>query len=980
MLKLKIKPSYELGQKEIRFYDLFVSQDLSFISGRTSSQNNMFNGESIKIVNNKNNFIDSFNVEAENVTVMGIVYYTKELEVKSIKRVFNIPDGYDMETVTMENTYVEYKGDICFYSDSLKGYFIEHSFYPASKDEKTIKIETFEYIEGDYINIDGEDYYVDFSDKETPLKEFPYEINNVVLYDIKNWKKETKFIARKKESTHFDVDEVLYGGYENYVTYKGDRYNLSYLYEEDYDGNLQNIGYGVKLDDVIYKDDDINLNFVDEYIFKIHKDIDISSSNIQLSDDEYLIIDSNMCSYSNGGNFIFLVSKSEKLDIHEGNYIVAESTSPIKAVYYTRTDDAYNVSKDGLVTCKDGGSVVFKASGHEYVLYNGDKYDVEPNLYDYVTISGVDYRLIYDNEEKSKAHAFVNGDTMYFTIDSYEISYDGEITCENGGSLTFFADAKQMTVARPTNKIYYVDGDTIDVKYGRIEGYEIHYNDGVKIGNEYYRVYEDINEDGEIISRYITVYDYLKYDLYVDGKEGSSTYICTPYIDYRELKDDFEIDAEQRVICGYIVENFNDFSFSVRNDIFGDIKGFPENLLYDSVHEAKPVNFFGLLNLSMFKINSYINAKIPFLNDIGNNIMKEDIVNSKLMDDINNGSYNTIVDMEKDVYYPVFFDGVNYNPINEIRFNMHFRTRQLDNWKVIEDYVEISDVEKTSDYSNWFVCDYTYYKNLLREGASLQNVSDLVGYMNFSINEVRNMAKKISKSFLRLSFYSTNDPNTQVLLGTSTIFLDEALLARKAFTYTSSAGKRYVNTQSYQKYVLTGDKSLYEVDYCSVDGEIAYDASFNDDFRLSSRITVKDKHNTETSSEGFYFYMFREFSNNLRPSRVYLKIDFNHAGIGKSIPLIIPRKNISKSNPIGEPLYIHKEDDLEKMKDGFTFKDIYKQLYIPIDVIYDDKNNRYVYYLPDELRENDELGVDDSILEFNLFELKFKDESIKDES
>lgn len=959
MLKLKIKPSYELGQKEIQFYDLFVSQDLSFISGRTSSQNNMFNGENIKIVNNKNNFIDSFNVEAENVTVMGVVYYTKKLDVKSVKRVFNIPEGYDMQTVTMENTYVEYKGDICFYSDSLKGYYIEHSFYPASKEGTTIEIETFEYIEGDYVNVDGEDYYVDFSNKEMPLKEFPYRINNVVLYDIKNWKKETKFIFRKKENTHFDVDEVLYGGFENYVTYKGDRYNLSYLYEEDYDGNLQNIGYGVRLDDITYKDDDINLNFVDEYIFSIHKDIDISSSNIQLSDNEYLIIDSNMCSYSDGGKFIFLVSKSEKLDIHEGNYIVAESTSPIKAVYYTRTDE----------------------DGNEYVLYNGDKYDVEPNFYDYVTISGVDYRLIYDNDEKAEAHSFVNGDTMYFTInnDVYKITSEGDITCKDGGSVLFSREIKINDLAIPTNNIYYVDDDSVDVKYGKIEGYEINYNDGVKIGDEYYRVYEDVNEDGDILNRYIIVYDYLKYNLYVNDKDGSSTYICTPYIDYRELKDDFEIDAEQRVICRYIVENFNDFSFSVRNDIFGEIKGFPENLLYDSIQETKPVNFFGLLNLSMFKINSYINAKIPFISDIGNNILKEDIINSKIMDDINNGSYNTIVDMEKDVYYPVFFDGVNYNPINEIRFNMHFRTRQLDNWKVIEDYVEISDVEKTSDYSNWFVCDYTYYKSLLREGASLQNVSDLVGYMKFSINEVRNMAKKISKSFLRLSFYSTNDPNTQVLLGTSTIFLDEVLLARKAFTYTSSAGKKYVNTQSYQRYVLTGDKSLYEVDYCSVDGEIAYDASFNDDFRLSSRITVKDKHNTETSSEGFYFYMFREFSNNLRPSRVYLKIDFNHAGIGKSIPLIIPRKNISKSNPIGEPLYIHKEDDLEKMKDGFTFKDIYKQLYIPIDVIYDDKNNRYVYYLPEELRENDELGVDNDILEFNLFELKFKDESIKDE-
>jgi hypothetical protein len=57
-------------------------------------------------------------------------------------------------------------------------------------------------------------------------------------------------------------------------------------------------------------------------------------------------------------------------------------------------------------------------------------------------------------------------------------------------------------------------------------------------------------------------------------------------------------------------------------------------------------------------------------------------------------------------------------------------------------------------------------------------------------------------------------------------------------------------------------------------------------------------------------------------------------------------------------------------------RDIYKQLYIPIDVIVDDKNNRYVYYLPEQIRENKELGVNNDIMEFNLFEVKFKDESI----
>ena len=93
---------------------------------------------------------------------------------------------------------------------------------------------------------------------------------------------------------------------------------------------------------------------------------------------------------------MFLISKSEHLDIHDGNYISAESISPIKTTYYTSYDEG----------------------SHEYVLYNGDKYDVIKNAYDYVTISDVDYRLIYDDDEKTKAHAFVNGDTMYFTINS----------------------------------------------------------------------------------------------------------------------------------------------------------------------------------------------------------------------------------------------------------------------------------------------------------------------------------------------------------------------------------------------------------------------------------------------------------------------------------------------------------------------------------------------------------------------------------
>ena len=929
MIKLKLKPSYELGVTEIQYYDLFVSQDLSFISGRTNSQNSVFDGEKIKIVNNNNKFATVLKAIAENVTIKGKVFYDKELPVKRIKRILNVPQDMYYETVEMENTYIEYNGDICFYCDAIGGYVVDHILYTVPKTDKSVTINTFAYIEGSYAVVDGEEYYVDFSNPEKPFKEFPYKITDVVLFGRKKWRKETKFKFIKEENTHFDIDDALYGGYENYVTYKDEKYILSYLYEQDENDERKCIGYGVELDGNIYTD--IGLYYVDEYVFKAHKDIDLSDSALELTSSDYLIIDSNKCSFADGGNYIFLISHSEDLGVKEGNYILATSTAPINKKYFVNKDE----------------------EGNQYVFFNNTKYDVVEYLYDYVTISERNYRLIYDNDEKTEAHAFVNGETMYFTTEKDD------------------DDLPYLVV--PTNKIYFLNAEENDIDYGIYkDGYDVIHSEGVKIGDEYYQVFADENEEGEIIQKYITVYEDAKYELYVSDIEGSSTYSCIPNVQYEEIRDEFEIDAEKRAICETISNNLDSFTFKIRNDIFGELEGEPENFLYESMTSKEPVNFIGHLNLSLYKINSYINAKLPFISKVGNNVLKEDIVNSALADKIKSNSYKSIVDMEKDIYYPVYYDGFDYNSINEVRFNLHFRTRQLDTWKVIEDYVEVSRVENVQDFSNWFICDYSFYNTRLKDGVKLQNVSDLVGYMNFNDSEVKNMANKISKSFLRLSFYSTNNPNTQVLLGTSTVFLDEALLAKKIFANSVSAGRTYIKTQEYQDFEQNSDTSNCVSNFCTVDGEIkdGDTYTFDEDFRLSSRLTIKDKHNSDTSSEGYYFYMFREFANGLRPTRIYMKIDFNHAGIGKSIPMTIPRD----ANDI--PLYLHVESDLKKLKEGFKFKDIYNQLYIPIDVIYDEKNNRYVYYQPESIRENSELDVSNDIMEFNLFEIKFKDESI----
>ena len=90
-----------------------------------------------------------------------------------------------------------------------------------------------------------------------------------------------------------------------------------------------------------------------------------------------------------------------------------------------------------------------------------------------------------------------------------------------------------------------------------------------------------------------------------------------------------------------------------------------------------------------------------------------------------------------------------------------------------------------------------------------------------------------------------------------------------------------------------------------------------------------------------------------------------------------PRR-IGSDDEVGEPLYMSNPEHLKILKNGFKIEDIYKQTHIPLRVIYSEKDNKYVYYLPEELRQNDFLNVDDEIMEFNLFETKFANEAIVD--
>ena len=146
---------------------------------------------------------------------------------------------------------------------------------------------------------------------------------------------------------------------------------------------------------------------------------------------------------------------------------------------------------------------------------------------------------------------------------------------------------------------------------------------------------------------------------------------------------------------------------------------------------------------------------------------------------------------------------------------------------------------------------------------------------------------------------------------------------------------------------------------------------FEEKNRLSSRLVVDNKYDTDTSSEGFYIYMFRQYSQNLHPKPIYMKIEYNHAGIGKTIPFFIPMVFDNKNNPTSAMTFIN---DMEDLKKGIPLSQVSQQSYIPLDAVYDFKNKEYAYVFDNRYIGN----IEDGVLNLNLFEMKISSDNEKD--
>jgi hypothetical protein len=136
-----------------------------------------------------------------------------------------------------------------------------------------------------------------------------------------------------------------------------------------------------------------------------------------------------------------------------------------------------------------------------------------------------------------------------------------------------------------------------------------------------------------------------------------------------------------------------------------------------------------------------------------------------------------------------------------------------------------------------------------------------------------------------------------------------------------------------------------------------------EDYRLSSQLTVRNKYLSDNSSEGFYLYTWELSDTPTEPVDVYMKVEFNHAGYGRNIPMMAPYHDTI-------PGFKTNEDIIRDWKDGggYGVKKYTRYSYIHLKAKYDNITRRHIYYLdPDTYGIN---RYDGNVININLYEAR----------
>lgn len=443
----------------------------------------------------------------------------------------------------------------------------------------------------------------------------------------------------------------------------------------------------------------------------------------------------------------------------------------------------------------------------------------------------------------------------------------------------------------------------------------------------------------------------------------------------------------QKVLVGS-TDNFReaDADFLFKN-IFGidiDVDDFNEKYIEGDLSgiEIYRDNFlFGEKTNYTFSFERpIVNINVPIVNTFETNLIQMELLNEYFVETEKKKAINRITDIEKDVYYPCIPNNNSFGDVYTIKFNLHFREHRGDDW-LVENESFWNCIEQSFDENNKPIEGKAKIINTPQE-MTTDNRSDLLSFLGFTNEDVHYQKNKLKKSFLRLMYFDSTNPANQNMIGYSTIFFDTGDMFAKYIKYNEE--KNYVavnmNKNQYGVYNISEEKTGIRVNR----------ESFNEKTRLSSQFVVKSKNTSKASSEGFYLYIWKDNSTPL-PQDLYMKVEFNHAGYGRTIPFMMPywdskkwsgKKGIKSFTEILEDWNDIKKQQLdqygriqwENNTDGhYGIRQYTKFSYIHLKYRYDKETDKHIYYLDPDTYGNIKYPTGDDgnkYIEINLYEAK----------
>ena len=414
----------------------------------------------------------------------------------------------------------------------------------------------------------------------------------------------------------------------------------------------------------------------------------------------------------------------------------------------------------------------------------------------------------------------------------------------------------------------------------------------IYLDNDYCFLPEDYNKLNGQITATTTSFDagtwvlspiYKKYNTSCENNKTSET-----KYDYTEINTyafgidsmvfaEMDSDALNKIFPIVFTTSINRFFYEV-NEEGGDNITIHTYQFFNNVEVIK--------QMAYYEIKTNINACDE------TNLLKENTIRDIFTNEIKNKIIPPFVDMEKIMYEPTL-SSIGDTAVEEIIFNLNLRTREADkSWSI-----------RRNGWWNEF------------PGGHFTSIkkADTITHLGFTDDDIRYQSMKVKKSFLRLSFYDSDNPLTQQLLYYSTIFLDSGDL--------------------FGKYIKASGTPRTDAIKCS--------------------FSVKSRYNTEKSSEGFYLYLFpSETPIDAPPKDIYMKVEFNHAGYGRTLQMLKPK--------------IREDEWIE----AIPMNEFYDYTFIKLAAKRLPGNQlNYIYYV-DENTPAVDIDYDKKTINFYLFEAK----------